>query len=441
MDLFSYMEEKNKEKESPLASRMRPRTLDEVVGQEHIIGKGKMLYRAIKADRLGSVILYGPPGTGKTTLAQVIAGHTKAKFMQINATAAGKKDMEKVVDEAKEQLSMYGRRTILFIDEIHRFNKGQQDYLLPFVEDGTVILIGATTENPYFEVNKALLSRSILFELKPLSREDVAGLIRRAVSDPQRGMGSYQAQIDEEAVQFLSQAAGGDARRALNAVELAVLTTQRGEDGVIRITLDVAQDCIQQRAVRYDRDGDEHYDVISAFIKSIRGSDPDAALFYLARMLHAGEDIRFIARRIIISASEDIGNADPTALQLAVAAAQAVERIGMPEASIILSQAVAYLACAPKSNAAVCAIAAAKEAAASRATTVPSHLRDAHYGGAAELGRGTGYLYPHDFDEHYVKQSYLPEDVADMRFYVPGKLGYEKQMGEWMSHLQKEKSR
>ena len=380
MDLFDYMRE-TQQKESPLASRMRPKTLDEVVGQKHIIGKNTMLYRAIKADKLSSVIFYGPPGTGKTTLAMVIANTTSSEFTQLNATVAGKKDMEDIVKRAKDLQGMYGRRTILFIDEIHRFNKGQQDYLLPFVEDGTIILIGATTENPYFEVNPALISRSIIFELHNLEKEDIKELIKRAVSDPVRGMGSYHAMLDDDAAEFLSDAANGDARAALNGIELAVLTTDRSDDGMIHITLDTAQECIQKRAVRYDKSGDNHYDTISAFIKSMRGSDPDAAVYYLARMLYAGEDIRFIVRRIMICASEDVGNADPQALVVAVAASQAIERIGMPEAQIILSHAATYVACAPKSNAAVNAIFSAMDSVKKTRTTVPVHLQDAHYGG------------------------------------------------------------
>ena len=391
MDLFEYAREKQKETESPLASRLRPETLEEVVGQQHIIGKDKLLYRAIKADKLTSVIFYGPPGTGKTTLAKVIANATSAKFCQINATVAGKKDMEAVVEEAKRTRGMYQQKTILFIDEIHRFHKGQQDYLLPFVEDGTVILIGATTENPYFEVNRALISRSTVFELKPLSLEEIEVLIRRAVYDEKKGMGSYHAEIEADALQFLADMAGGDARLALNAVELAVLTTKRSVDGMIHLTLEVVSECIQKRVVRYDKDGDNHYDTISAFIKSMRGSDPDAAVYYLAKMLYAGEDIRFIARRIMICASEDVGNADPMALTVAVSAAQAVERIGMPEAQIILSQAVLYVASAPKSNAAVMAISKAMESVQTKRTSVPAHLQDAHYGGHENLGHGVGY--------------------------------------------------
>ena len=311
MDLFDYMREQNREKESPLASRLRPATLDEMVGQQHIIGKDKLLYRAIKADKLSSIILYGPPGTGKTTLAKVIANTTSAEFLQINATSAGKKDMEDVIAQAKNNQGMYGKKTILFIDEIHRFNKGQQDYLLPFVEDGTVILIGATTENPYFEVNGALLSRSIIFELKNLSTEDIKTLILRAVNDKEKGMGAYDAVIEEEALDFLADVANGDARAALTAIELGILTTERSDDGKIHITLEVASECIQKRVVRYDKTGDNHYDTVSAFIKSMRGSDPDAAVYYLARMLYAGEDIKFIARRIMICAAEDVSNADP----------------------------------------------------------------------------------------------------------------------------------
>lgn len=401
MDLFEYMRGQSQEQESPLASRLRPTTLDEVVGQEHIIGKDKLLYRAIQADKLSSLILYGPPGTGKTTLAKVIAHTTSAEFVQINATSAGKKDMEAVVKQAQDQAGMYQKRTILFIDEIHRFNKGQQDYLLPFVEDGTILLIGATTENPYFEVNGALLSRSIIFELHALSDQNIATLLRRAVEDTERGMGSYGANLEEDALEFLADMANGDARAALNAIELAILTTERAEDGVIHINLEVAQECIQKRAVRYDKTGDNHYDTISAFIKSMRGSDPDAAVYYLARMLHAGEDIKFIARRIMICASEDVSNADPQALVVAVSAAQAVERVGMPEAQIILSQAASYVACAPKSNSAVTAISEAMQAVQKeRISGVPPHLQDAHYGGSAKLGRGTGYLYAHDFPNH-----------------------------------------
>ena len=438
MDLFDYMRETTKEKESPLASRLRPTTLDEVVGQQHIIGKDKLLYRAIKADKLSSVIFYGPPGTGKTTLAKVIANTTSAEFTQINATVAGKKDMEEVVNKAKELKGMYQKRTILFIDEIHRFNKGQQDYLLPFVEDGTIILIGATTENPYFEVNGALLSRSSVFELCPLSQEEVETLILRAVQDEKKGMGSYHALIEEDALHFLADLAGGDARSALNAVELGILTTPRSEDGMIHITLDVASECIQKRVVRYDKTGDNHYDTISAFIKSMRGSDPDAAVYYLAKMLYAGEDIKFIARRIMICASEDVGNADPMALNVAVSAAQAVERIGMPEAQIILSQAVLYVATAPKSNSACNAVFAAMDNVKKYKTTVPVHLQDAHYKGSAKLGHGIGYKYAHDYPNHYVKQQYLPDEIKDAVFYEASDNGYEQTIKAHMKRIMDE---
>ena len=432
MDLFDYMRENTMEKEAPLASRMRPETLDEVVGQKHILGKDKLLYRAIRADKLSSVIFYGPPGTGKTTLAKVIAHTTKADFKQINATSAGKKDMEEVVKGAKERLGMYGQKTILFIDEIHRFNKGQQDYLLPYVEDGTVILIGATTENPYFEVNSALLSRSVIFELKPLEQEDIREILKRAIYEKEKGMGSFHADIDEDAMSFLADVSGGDARLALNAVELAVLTTEKGPDGKVHITLPVAQECIQKRAVRYDKDGDNHYDTISAFIKSMRGSDPDAAVYYLAKMLYAGEDIKFIARRIMICASEDVSNADPQALVVAVAAAQAVERIGMPEAQIILAQAASYVATAPKSNSAVMAISAAMERVRSEKSSVPPHLQDAHYKGAKNFGHGVGYQYAHDYPNHYVDQQYLPDELLGARFYFGSGNGYEKEIARHM---------
>ncbi len=429
MDLFEYMRQQNMKDESPLASRLRPTTLDEVVGQQHIVGKDKLLYRAIKADKLSSIIFYGPPGTGKTTLAKVIANTTSAEFMQINATSAGKKDMEGVVAAAKNNQGMYGKKTILFIDEIHRFNKGQQDYLLPFVEDGTIILIGATTENPYFEVNPALLSRSVIFELKKLSTEDIRTLLLRAVNDTEKGMGSYHAQMDDDALEFLADMANGDARAALTAIELGILTTDRSEDGIIHITLDVASECIQKRVINYDKTGDNHYDTISAFIKSMRGSDPDAAVYYLARMLYAGEDVKFIARRIMILASEDIGNADPQALQVAVAAAQAVERLGMPEARIVLAQAVTYMASAPKSNSAINAIDKAMRVVQETKTPpVPVHLQDAHYKSAGKLGHGKGYKYAHDYKNHYVKQQYLPDGLTGEVFYEPSENGYEQQI-------------
>ena len=398
MDIFDYARSVNSEKESPLASRLRPKTLDQVVGQEHIIGKDKLLYRAIKADKLSSIIFYGPPGTGKTTLAKVIANTTSADFMQLNATVAGKKDMEDVVAKAKQNMAMSGRKTILFVDEIHRFNKGQQDYLLPFVEDGTVVLIGATTENPYFEVNSALISRSIVFELHPLSVENIKTLILRAVNDKTDGMGIYNGVIDDDAVMFLAEISNGDARTALNAVELGILTTDPAQDGKIHITLEVAQQCVQKRALKYDKSGDKHYDTISAFIKSMRGSDPDAAVYYLSRMLYAGESVDFISRRILICAAEDVGMANPQALVVANAAAQAVHQVGMPEAQIILSEAVIYVASSPKSNSACNAIFAANEVVRSTVTAkVPAHLQDAHYKGSAKLGHGIGYKYAHDY--------------------------------------------
>ena len=440
MDLFDYMRESSMEKESPLASRLRPRTLDEIVGQQHIIGKDKLLYRAIKADKISSVIFYGPPGTGKTTIAKVIANTTSAVFKQINATSAGKKDMEQVITDAKGSLGMYGQKTILFVDEIHRFNKSQQDYLLPFVEDGTIILIGATTENPYFEVNSALISRSIIFELKPLSKEEIKVLLRRAVYDEERGMGAYNGEITEEALDFLADVANGDARSALNAVEIGILTTERGSDGKIHIDLSVASECIQKRVIKYDKEGDNHYDTISAFIKSMRGSDPDAAIYYLARMLYAGEPVAFIARRIMICAAEDVSNADPQALVVAANAALAVERLGMPEARIVLAQAAAYVACAPKSNSAICAIDKAMDYVQSHETAaVPAHLRDAHYKGAAKLGHGIGYQYAHNFENHYVNQQYLPDGVEGECFFEPGDLGYEKTMKEYMQKIKGDK--
>lgn len=439
MDIFDYARSVNSEKESPLASRLRPKTLDQVVGQEHIIGKDKLLYRAIKADKISSIIFYGPPGTGKTTLAKVIANTTSADFMQLNATVAGKKDMEDVVAKAKQNMAMSGRKTILFVDEIHRFNKGQQDYLLPFVEDGTVVLIGATTENPYFEVNSALISRSIVFELHPLSVENIKTLILRAVNDKTDGMGIYNGVIDDDAVMFLAEISNGDARTALNAVELGILTTDPAQDGKIHITLEVAQQCVQKRALKYDKSGDNHYDTISAFIKSMRGSDPDAAVYYLSRMLYAGESVDFISRRILICAAEDVGMANPQALVVANAAAQAVHQVGMPEAQIILSEAVIYVASSPKSNSACNAIFAANEVVRSTVTAkVPAHLQDAHYKGSAKLGHGIGYKYAHDYPNHYVKQQYLPDGLEDNRFYEPGDLGYEVEVKNYFKKIKED---
>lgn len=437
-DIFSFMRENTLKKESPLAVRMRPKTLEDIVGQEHILGKGKMLYRAIAADQLHSLVLYGPPGTGKTTVAQVIAGTTSAAFVRLNATTAGKKDMQEAVETAQSNLGMYGKKTILFIDEIHRFNKAQQDYLLPFVEDGTVILIGATTENPYFEVNSALLSRSMVFELKPLTEENIKTLLRRCITDRENGLGVYNAVLEEEALAFLAAKAGGDARSALNALELGVLTTPVSDDGKIHITLAVAEECIQKRALRYDKKGSNHYDVISAFIKSMRGSDPDAAVYYLARMIEAGEDPAFIARRMMICASEDVGNADPQALCVAVSAAQAAERVGWPEARIILAQAAVYIATAPKSNASYLAIAGAQaEVEKSGSLPVPVHLQNNHCFGEGETER-PAYQYAHDFKNHYVKQQYLPDGVRDRQFYTPTENGYEQRISQWMQKIKQE---
>lgn len=439
MDLFDYARQKNGRKEAPLAGRMRPENLDEVVGQEHIIGKDKLLYRAIQADKLSSIIFYGPPGTGKTTLAKVIAQTTQANFVQMNATTSGKKEMQEAVKEAKEALGMFQKKTILFIDEIHRFNKAQQDFLLPFVEDGTIILIGTTTENPYFEVNQALISRSNVFELKSLEAEDIKKLLVRAVTDDEKGMGIYQAKVTDEALDFLADMAEGDARSALNAIELGILTTEPGENGQIVIDIGVAQECIQKRVMRYDKGGDNHYDIISAFIKSMRGSDPDAAVYYLARMIDAGESVTFISRRIMICASEDVGNADPQALQVAVAASLAVERVGLPEARIILAQAVTYVAGAPKSNAAYMAVNQALEAVRKRKNgMVPNHLRDASYKGASKLGRGIGYRYAHDYPGHYVKQQYLPDELMGTVFYEPTENGYEKNIRKYLDSLREE---
>ncbi|MDD6347097.1 MAG: replication-associated recombination protein A [Lachnospiraceae bacterium] len=434
MDLFDYVKETRKEKTSPLASRMRPRSLEEVVGQQHIIGKGRLLYRAIKADKLSSVIFYGPPGTGKTSLAQVIARTTRSEFRQINATTAGKKDMETVVEEAKTLMGGYGRRTILFIDEIHRFNKAQQDYLLPYVEDGTLVLIGATTENPYFEVNSALLSRSTLFELHPLETADIAALLDRAMADEDRGLGAFRAELLPEARDFLAEAAGGDARGALNALELAVLTTDPDASGRIVIDRAMASDCIQKKIVRYDKDGEQHYDTISAFIKSMRGSDPDAAVYYLARMLEAGEDIKFISRRIMICASEDVGMADPQALVVATAAALAVERVGMPEARILLSEAAVYVATAPKSNASYLAVNKAMQSVREKRTSTPGHLMNIHANGEGDEKKAVGYRYAHDYPNHWVEQQYLPDEILGERFYEPTGLGYEETV---MANLKK----
>lgn len=437
MDIFDMIKDKTLEKDAPLAARIRPQTIDEVVGQEHILGKDKLLYRAVKADKLGSLILYGPPGTGKTTLAKVIANTTKSYFTQLNATVAGKKDIQLVVNEAKNKLGMNMKKTILFIDEIHRFNKAQQDALLPFVEDGTVTLIGATTENPYFEVNRALVSRSRIFQLKPLSADNIKVLIKRCISTD-KILSELDINIEEEAIEFLADVSNGDARAALNAIELGALTTEP-VDGTIHLTLAVAEECIQKRAIGYDKDGDNHYDTISAFIKSMRGSDPDAAVYYLARMLYAGEDPKFIARRIVICASEDVGNADPRALSVAMSAADAVNFIGMPESQIILSQAVTYIASAPKSNAAMNAIFSAMDDVKNQSiVTIPPYLKDAHYKAASELGNGVGYKYAHSYKNHYVEQQYLPDELAGTTYYEPTNQGYEDTISKWMKFLKNE---
>lgn len=429
MDLFEYGSRAGSADE-PLAFRMRPRSLDEFVGQEEIVGPGRLLRRAIEADRLSSLIFYGPPGTGKTSLAYVIAGHTGAEFVSLNAVTAGVAELRQVIEAARERRKFTGRKTIVLIDEIHRFNRAQQDALLPAVEAGVITLIGATTENPFFSVNSPLLSRAMLFRLRPLRREELRTVLMRAIADPERGLGGMRLEIAPEALEHWIDVAAGDARRALNALELAALTTPPDPDGVVRITLEVAEDSIQQRVLQYDRQGDNHYDTISAYIKSLRGSDPDAAIHYLVRMLEAGEDPLFIARRLMIQAAEDVGNADPQALVVAVAASLAVERVGLPEGAIPLAQATAYVACAPKSNASYVALARAQEdVRQGKVGPVPVHLRDANYPGAARLGHGKGYLYPHDFPGHFVVQQYLPDLLAGRRYYEPTENGYEAEIG------------
>ncbi len=419
--------------ETPLAARLRPQSLEEFVGQEHIVGRDKLLYRLIKADKLRSIILYGPPGTGKTTLARIVANTTKSCFRQLNATMAGVRDIKEIIEEAKTEFDLLRRQTILFIDEIHRFNKSQQDTLLPEVESGRLILIGATTENPYFEVNKALVSRSVILTLNELSKEDIKKLLKRAIED-EKGFGNLNIEITDEAYEFLADTSNGDARNALNGLELAVLSTEPIND-IIRIDLNVASECIQKRAIKYDKTEDNHYDTISAFIKSMRGSDPDAAVYYLARMLYAGEDPMFIARRIMICASEDVGNADPHALMVAVSAAQATSMVGLPECKIILSQAVAYIACAPKSNASCNAVFSAwDDVSRIQISGVPIYLRDAHYRDAKTLGV-TGYKYPHDYPCAYVKQQYLPDELKDKIYYKPSENGVEKKIKENLDRL------
>jgi len=423
MDLFSDAGEAARQGRIPLATRMRPTKLSEVVGQQHLLGAGKLLRRSIEADQLSSLIFFGSPGTGKTTLAYVIARTTKAHFVRLNAVTSGVSDLRKVVSEAEEHLKFYQQGTILFIDEIHRFNKTQQDALLPAVEEGKLVLIGATTENPYYSVISALVSRSRIFRLEPLSKEDITELLRRAVQDLEKGLGNYRIQISTEALSHFAEAARGDARQALNGLELAVLSTLPDQEGVRVIDLAVAEESIQEKAIVYDKMGDQHYDVISAFIKSMRGSDPDAVLHYLARMLHAGEDPRFIARRIMIHAAEDVGLADPMALVVAQAAAKGLEMIGLPEGRLLLAEAALYIACAPKSNSVLAIDQAWADVQNGKYGAVPLHLRDASFPGAKELGHGEGYLYPHNYQNHYVAQNYLPEELAGIRYYQPSGRG------------------
>lgn len=440
-DLETYENPKlkeNNDNNAPLAQRLKPRTLEEYVGQEHILAKDKLLYRSIKSDRITSLILYGPPGVGKTSLAKIIARTTHCNYVELNAVTSGIKEIKAVVEKAQNEIAIKDKKTILFIDEIHRFNKTQQDSLLPHVEKGIITLVGATTENPFFEVNKALLSRSMIFKLEPLTEEHIIKLINRALTDKELGYGAIKIKLYDDALKFICANASGDARKALNALELAVLTTNKSRDGLIHVTLDVVEECIQKRQVSYDKSGDYHYDVVSAFIKSIRGSDPDAAVHYLARMLYSGEEPEFIARRIVISASEDIGNADPYALLVANAALNVVKSIGMPEARITLAQAVTYLASAPKSNAAYNAINAALEDIEKEDIgAIPMHLRDSHYGGAKTLNHGVEYKYPHDYDHHYVKQQYLPKELSRKKYYEPTGLGYEKRIKDRMDFLSK----
>ena len=437
MNLF---QEESDELKEPLALRMRPKTLDEVVGQTHILAKDKLLYRAIQADRLSSLILTGPPGTGKTSLAMVVAQSTKSHFEQVNATVAGKKDLEKIVEDASVRKERYGEKTILFIDEIHRFNKGQQDYLLPFVEAGLLVLIGATTENPYFEVNRALLSRSSVFQLKPLLKEDIVQLLKRACGDSKKGMASFMPMVSEEVYDFLAEVSGGDARVALNALELAILTTGANEEGYREITLEIVSECVQRKVLHYDKKGDNHYDTISAFIKSMRGSDPDATIYYLARMLEAGEDERFIARRIMICASEDVGNADPRAIEVATSCALAVERVGLPEASIILAQACIYVACAPKSNASYLALHKAQEAVKKYGNLpIPGYLKNIVVEGEETIGKEKGYQYAHDYPHHYVEQQYLPDALQQEIFYRLSDNAYEAKLKKYLAYIGKKK--
>lgn len=433
-DLFESQKQ-SIEKKYPLAVRMRPATLKEFVGQEHILGDGKLLKRAIDADRITSLVLYGPPGTGKTTLAHVIANVTKAHFHEINAVTSNVQELKDAIKSARERERSSAKKTILFIDEIHRFNKAQQDVLMPDVETGNPILIGATTHNPFFSLISPLISRSVIFELKKLSKENIIRILKTAIEDKTRGLGSMKIKIDPKALDFLADSSDGDARIGLNGLEVGVLTTKPDKGGVINFTLEAAEESIQKKAVVYDKDEDGHYDTISAFIKSMRGSDPDAALYWLGKMLYAGEDPRFIARRIVICAAEDVGNADPQALVLANAAMQVSEFVGMPEARIPLAQAVCYIACAPKSNAAYLGIdKAMKDVEEGRTLEVPEHLKGTGYSGAKKLGHGVGYKYAHDYEGHYVDQKYLPEKRV---YYNPTDIGYEKTIKEYLDKLRK----
>ena len=435
MKNFNLFEDSNDIRQAPLASRMRPLKLDEIVGQQHIIGKDKLLYRAIKADRLGSIILYGPPGTGKTTIAKVIANTTDSYFSKLNATNAGIKDVEKIIEDAKFNYGAYKKKTILFIDEIHRFNKNQQDYLLPFVEDGVVTLIGATTENPYFEVNNALLSRCRIFELKPLEKNDLIDIMDRALKDKEKGLGEIDISIADDAKEFLADMANGDARSVLNALELAYLTTTPESDGSLHITLEVAEECIQKKAIRYDVNGDNHYNAISAFIESMKHTDPDATLYYLARMLVAGEDIKYIARRICVCASEDVGLANSEALEVATTAMLAVERVGMPESAKILAHAALYVCCSPKSSTVYGILNAMKDVEKTGNIPIPPFLQDSSYKNAYKLGRGIGLDDIHDFPNHYSGKNCMPDELKNKQYFKLSGTGNEKKIQEFLDYL------
>ena len=435
MNLFEYNRQKNNIENAPLYLKMCPQTLEDFYGQSHIIGENKLLYRMIKSDKITSIIFYGPPGTGKTTLSKIIANTTNNNFEQINATSSGIKEIKDIIEKSKNLYEFNEKKTILFVDEIHRFNKAQQDSLLPYIEDGTIIFIGATTENPYFEVNKALISRSIIFELKPLDKEDIKNILKKALYNNEKGLGKYNVDITDDAIDFISSNSNGDARIALNAIEIAILTTKVNIDNRIFIDIDVAQECIQKKTINYDKNGSNHYDIVSAFIKSMRGSDPDAALYYLARMIYAGEDLNFIARRIIICASEDVGNADPHALMLAVSVANAINFVGMPEARIILAQAVTYISCAPKSNSCYLGIdEALKDVEEIDIKTIPNHLKDCHYKYSKNLGH-IGYKYVHDFPNNYIKQQYLPDELINKKYYRPSNNGIEKRINEFLNKI------